>query len=140
MEILISIFALVIKVESELEKSRQELSFREEFSPELLFEYLDFKSKGKIMFSRFFEFLQDDLAIKDLDINLAEELFSFYDINGKDYLNLDDLSRLLEPRKQTESDDLAAGETIQKEREIQSFSKVRLYTQSVILTMNLDIP
>lgn len=123
---MLAIFALVIKIETELEKSREDLSLKEDFSPQLLFEYLDFKSKGKIHFNRFFDFLQEDLGIKDLSLSLAEELFARYDSRAKDSLSYQDFLNILNPRQELEEQSPRPIVHSGPHCEVDSFSKVGL--------------
>lgn len=50
-----------MNIEATVEKSREELIKRSDFTIGDLFSILDFKSKGRISFNQFYNFLKDDL-------------------------------------------------------------------------------
>jgi hypothetical protein len=64
-----------MNIEAMVEKSRQELINRNDFTIGDLFNILDFKSKGKISYNQFYKFLKDDLLLRNLETKNVEELF-----------------------------------------------------------------
>ena len=123
LEIFPAIFLQIINIETSLEKSRLELAQREDFNVKFLFENLDLKSKGKISFNHFYNFLQEDLQLKNLNINQVEELFGIYDLDQDNFLNICEFTQIMAPRKYELSYFLNANSGIKKLKNL-NFSKV----------------